>query len=123
MKSNNCFDCLLPIPEKLPNTCASGYAVLPNRKKICYPCADKRQIEDLKDRSKPFCAYVGKGIISTWTGGKLMTITQSRSCLLTRQSFFHDRNSYRSIRAVDVYGKHWAGRGSEGISIKMRPVK
>lgn len=27
------------------------------------------------------------------------------------------------IHAVDSHGGHWAGRGSEGISIKLRPVK
>lgn len=62
---------------------ASGYAVLPSGERICYPCADKRQIEELKDRSKPFFAYVGEGSITTWTGGVLMRITESRSCRLT----------------------------------------
>jgi hypothetical protein len=101
---------------------ATGYAVKADGTHICYPCADKLQIEDLKDRSKSVCAYVGSGIITTWTGGKLMTIT-CRPCKLTRQSFTHSRSGYRSIHAVDVHGGHWAGRGSEGIAIKLRPVK
>lgn len=102
----------------------SGYAVLPNGERICYACADKRQVEELKDRSKPFCAYVGRdNSITTWTGGKLMTITRAWPCQLTRQSFTHDRRGYLSIHAVDVHGGHWAGRGSEGIAIKLRPVK
>lgn len=110
-------------PEPKEGSCAAGYAVLDCGIKICYPCADKRQVEDLKDRSKPFCAYVGKGIITTWTGGKLMTITRSRSCELTRMSYTHSRGSYRSIHAVDVHGGHWHGRGSEGICIRLRPCK
>lgn len=103
---------------------ASGYAVLPSGERICYACADKREIEELKDRSKPFVAYVGKGnTITTWTGGKLMTITRAWPCKLTRQSWTHSQNGYLSIHAVDVHGGHWAGRGSEGIAIKLRPVK
>jgi hypothetical protein len=120
----NCHDCKTPLPINPPGHCgAAGYAELPNGWRICYPCADKRQIEELKDRSKPFVAYVGKGVITTWTGGKIMTITRSVPCRLTRQSFTHDRRGYMSIHAVDVHGGHWAGRGSEGIAIKLRPVK
>ena len=117
-----CTDCGRPF--KLPlYTCGTGYATLPDGNRICYTCADRRQIEDLKDRSKPFNAYVGKGVITTWTGGKLMTITASQPCQLTWQSNWHDEKSFRSIHAVDAHGGHWAGRGSEGVAIKMRPVK
>lgn len=103
----------------------SGYAVLPSGEKICYPCADKREIEALRDRSKPFVAYVGScgNRITTWTGGKLMDITEARRCRLSRQSFTHSDSTYFSIHAVDVHGGHWAGRGSSGIAIKLRPVK
>lgn len=102
----------------------TGYAYPPDSDRpICYPCSDKRQIADLKDRSKPFIAYVGNGTITTWTGGKLMTITRSNHCQLTRDSWTHSRNGYMSIHAVDVHGGHWTGRGSEGIAIKLRPVK
>lgn len=104
-------------------TGASGYAITPSGKRICYACADKAQIEELKDRSKPIVAYVGKDdAITTWTGGKLMRITRARPCKFTRPSFTHG-NLCLSIHAVDVHGGHWAGRGSEGIAIKLRPVK
>jgi hypothetical protein len=101
-----------------------AYAVLPDGTKVCYSCADKRQVEDLKDRSRPFTGYVGPGAktITTWTGGVLMQVTRAWPCRLTRESFTHDRSGYLSIHAVDVHGGHWAGRGSEGIVIKMRPV-
>ncbi len=116
-----CVDCQQTFPKR-EGCGATGYATLPNETNICYHCADKRQIEDLKDRSKHFCAYVGKGIITTWTGGKLMTITSQRPCELTRRSFWHDSKSFKSIHAVDVHGGHWTGRGSESIAIKLRPV-
>jgi len=116
-----CADCGEPC---IPQGCGTGYAVLNDGKRICYPCADNRQIEELKDRSKPFVGYVGKdNSITSWTGGKLMTITRAWPCQLTRPSNWHDSKSFMSIHAVDVHGGHWAGRGSEGIAIKLRPVK
>lgn len=100
-------------------TGGTGYATLPNGEHICYPCADAQQREELKDRSKPFVAYVGKaGDITTWTGGHLMKIVRVRPCKLTRFSYMHGKH-YSSIHAVDVHGGHWAGRGSEGIAIKL----
>jgi len=124
MSKTNCSLCGAAFPVHPPGySGASGYAVIPGNRRICYPCADKRQIEALKDRSKPFVGYVGKGVITTWTGGKLMTITRSTACELTRQSFWHSRKGYMSIHAVDVHGGHWTGRGSESIAIRLRPVK
>lgn len=119
-----CHDCQQTKPIGREGSCATGYCAITAHCRICYACADLRQIESLKDRSKPFLAYVGKdNSITTWTGGKLMTITRAWPCSLTRQSFTHDRKSYLSIHAVDIHGGHWAGRGSEGIAIKLRPVK
>lgn len=117
-----CADCGQKFEIKTSG--GTGYAVKPDGKRICYGCADKRQIADLKDRSKPFVAYVSSdgARITTWTGGTLMRITRSNACRLTRQSFTHDRNSYMSVHAVDVHGGHWSGRGSAGIAIKLRPV-
>ena len=113
---------LFPV-HQAGHTGASGYAVLPSGERICYACSDKLSVEELKDRTKPFYGYVGKGnSITTWTGGKLMTITRAWPCKLTRYSFTHGK-SCLSIHAVDVHGGHWAGRGSVGIAIKLRPVK
>lgn len=103
-------------------TGASGYAVLPSGEHICYPCADAQQRDELRDRSKPFVAYLSGDKVTTWTGGELMRVTHSRPCKLTRLSYTHDRRSYRSIRAVDVHGGHWTGRGSDGVAIRLRPV-
>lgn len=125
-----CDDCKQTKPVQTSG--GTGYAFRPKSDKpICYPCADKRQIEDLKDRSQPFVAYlslVSKDSylgykITTWTGGELMKVTSARPCELTRMSFTHSRNGYMSVHAVDVHGGHWHGRGSEGIAIKLRPCK
>lgn len=128
MKTNtHCADCgaLFPVfpVGHVGGTGRATFGPPLDRKEICYPCADKRCIEALKDRSQSFLAYVGKGIITTWTGGKLMTITSAQPCQLTRASWTHGRKGYMSIHAVDVHGGHWTGRGSEGIAIKLRPVK
>lgn len=103
----------------------TGYAVTPQGELICYDCADVRQREDLKDRSKPFVAYVDSAgkLITTWTGGVLARITQSWPCQLTRRSNWHDSKSYKCIRATDVHGGKWFGRGSAGVAIKLRPCK
>lgn len=123
METIICTDCAA---ECIPSGCGTGYATLHgSEKKICYSCSDKRQRTDLIDRSKPFTAYVsGDGQnITSWTGGKLMKVTNRRSCELTRQSLTHDRKEYSSFRAVDCHGRNWFGRGSPGICITMRPTK
>ncbi len=118
-----CSDCGNTFPIK--GVTSPGYAVTRDEKKICYDCATKRDILELKDRSKPFCAYVSSDskTITNWPGRQLMTVTHSEPCKLTRQSFTHDRKSYRSIWAKDVHGGMWYGRGSASILIKLRPIK
>jgi hypothetical protein len=121
----NCSRCNALFPEPPKGGGAAGYATLPDDSRICYACADAMQIEELKDRSKSFCAYVssdGKQI-TTWTGGKLMDVTQSWPCALSRRSNWHDEKSYRCIRAKDVHGNRWYGRGSAGVVIKLRACK
>lgn len=120
----HCALCSEDFPP-VPVTGAAGYAVTHEGLHICYRCADAREREQLRDRSKPFCAYLSSdgASITTWTGGNLMRVTQSWPCKLTRQSQFHDRNSYKCIRAVDVHGGRWYGRGSAGICITLRPCK
>ena len=110
--------------EFVPSGCSTGYAIRPDDTRICYACADKEQRAELLDRSKPFCAYVScdGNRITTWTGGELMRITRSHEMRLTRQSFTHGK-TIRTIRAIDVHGNRWFGRGNPGISIRLRPCK
>ncbi len=117
-----CADCGQTFP--ILTNGGTGYAVTSDGKKICYSCADKRQIADLKDRSKPFIGYLSSDekSVTSWTGGKLMTVLYSVPCRLTRQSYTHDVRGYRSVRAKDIHGGEWIGRGSAGIAIKLRPV-
>lgn len=116
-----CFDCS---SECIPTGIGTGYAVFPDGHRVCYTCADKRQREELRDTSKPFVGYVSTsgGEITSWTGGKLMTITDRRPCRLTRQSWAHGKD-FSSIRAVDCHGHMWFGRGSPGVAIRLRAAK
>lgn len=120
----NCARCDAALPIFPAGHCGgSGYAIMPDGSRICYICADKAQRDSLKNRDKGIAAYLSGDKITTWAGGELMRVTHSRSCKLTRQSYTHDRNLYRSIHAIDCHGGHWSGRGSDGIAIKLRPVK
>lgn len=82
-----------------------------------------RERRELLDRSKPIGYYLssdGKSVTG-WKGNILGTVIDSRHCELTRISFTHDRDSYRSVRVRDVHGSEWYGRGSPGIAITLRP--
>jgi hypothetical protein len=118
-----CADCGKTFPVQTSG--GTGYARTADGKTICYACADIRERAELKDRSKPFCAYLSSDgqRVTTWTGGELMRVTYSRPCRLTRQSFTHSRESFRSICATDCHGGQWYGRGSPGIVIKLRARK
>jgi hypothetical protein len=120
---STCTDCGADLPKHPPGYCGgSGYAITPENRRICYACADKRQVADLLDRSKPFCAYLSTSglTITTWTGGKLMTVTRE-----TDWRIFGSRHSVGScVSAVDVHGKRWHGRGAgRGMAINLRPSK
>jgi len=118
-----CADCGKTFPVQTSG--GTGYARTADGKTICYGCADIRERAELKDRTRPFCAYVssdGKAV-TTWTGGRLGDVISSRPCALTRQSFTHSRGSFRSVRVRDVHGGEWYGRGSPGVCIKLRACK
>jgi len=121
-----CHDCrtVLPCPPE-KDSLVTGYARCDDGKSlVCYSCCDKRQVEELRDRSKPFHAYLsGDGLtVGTWTGGKLMDVVSRWSCKLSRRSWAHGKD-YSSVRARDVHGALWYGRGSPGVCITMRPRK
>lgn len=122
----HCTKCNAPFPIHPPGySGGSGYACLASGGVVCYSCADALQRDELKDHSKPFGAYVSSDgqTITTWTGGRLMDVVRSQPCALTRASYTHDSRSYRSIRARDVHGNLWHGRGSAGVCITLRPMK
>jgi hypothetical protein len=78
----------------------------------------------IRERKGPLIGYVNDaGDLTTWKGLVLARSAGWRPCRLTRISYTHDASSYRSywFRAPD--GGLWYGRGSEGIVIRVRPVK
>lgn len=104
--------------------CGTGYARDSRNRLVCYSCADAQQRAELRDHSRPFCAYVsGDGRrVTTWTGGTLGLVTSSTPCRLTRRSWVHGA-SFASVRVRDVHGGLWFGRGSPGVAISLRPCK
>jgi len=114
------LDCGHPIGEHSYFT--AGYATLPDSRRICYACADAAQREELKDRSRPFCAYLsGDGSkVVTWTGGELMRVTRETGWRI----FGSSRNRGACVTATDCHGQRWHGRGAgRGMAIKLRPCK
>lgn len=110
-----------PSPHNIYTT---GTAWTMDGREICWVCADAEQVADLLKR-EPVVGYLsadGKAV-TTWTGGKLGSVTWSRATKLTRQSYTHNRNSYRTVNMRDVHGNYWTGRGSPGIAIRLRPMK
>lgn len=113
-----------PSPHSEHTTGTTGTAHTPDGREICCQCADAEQVEALKDRTKPVGAYLaGDGrTVTTWTGGKLGTVTASSTVRLARWSAFHGR-TMQAIRVRDVHGNMWHGRTSPGMSVNLRPCK
>jgi hypothetical protein len=114
------LDCGHPIGEHSYFT--SGYAVTPDKRRICYTCADNSEREALRDTSKPCFAYLsGDGRkITTWTGGELMRVERETDW----QIFGSRRNRGSCVTARDCHGKRWHGRGAgRSMCIKMRASK
>ena len=112
-----CNDCGCKKPIKHDG--GTGFAEW-DGKLVCYDCADIRQREELKDRSKPFTGYLGERNVTTWTGGELMRVTRETDWKIFG-SHFH-RGS--CVHAIDCHGKHWYGRGAgRGMCITLRPCK
>jgi len=73
-------DCCLQTRPVNTSPVGTGYGYTSNAedaKTICYECLDKLQIEDLKDRSRPFVGYLSQNQITSWTGGELMRVVSS----------------------------------------------
>ena len=120
MKTLLCSDCHAAI-EPRPNGCGTGYAVLKNRRKICYACADKRQVVDLLDRSRPFTGYLSSDGArwTTWTGGTLGNVDR---LTVSHTKWYGSSLSHVHVR--DVHGNAWFGRGAgNGMCLTLRPCK
>lgn len=92
-----------------------GYAVTPDGRKVCPDCADDMQRDDMRT-ARRFVAYLSPDgrAVTSWTGGKLGTVTRCTGN--TRQTF---------VRVTDVHGARWAGIGpaESGTCVSLRRVK
>ena len=109
-----CDDC----GKASPHT--DSYALTNSRSMVCYGCANAREIEELKDRTKKLVCYLSCDgeHIATWTGGILGRVTsawRTRSGCVGMMTRFH---------AVDSHGGHWYGTGQgNGMICTLQPMK
>ena len=107
-------------PESAHSSITRGYAILPNGTKVCYGCAQRQELDDLKT-AQHYGGYLSRvemqGLqITGWVGWKLATVTQSS---ITTLSAFGTRHSRVYFRAIDVHGNHWYGN-SPGVGMYAR---
>lgn len=130
----HCHECGAEIPARAPDACTPGYGCAPGvivgntrdgqpieqRPAVCRACCHARDLEQLRDTSKPFFAYVsgdGKSI-TNWPGAALMRIYSHHE----GRGGFGGRMHY--WRAVDTHGRHWHGKNSDrGACVTMRACK
>ena len=87
----------------------------------CYRCCHARDVAELKDTTKPFCAYLsGDGkAITNWPGECIARVTQSSHS----RTGWNGAQIYR-IRAIDVHGQIWHGMGAgPGRFVTLRAFK
>lgn len=99
----------------------TGYAELPDGRKLCYSCADDRQREEMHN-AREFVAYVnGSGNrLTTWSGGHLAMNTGHTE---SRGGGWHNSNVHRWW-FTDRNGGRWFGmNGGPGEVIKVRRIK
>jgi len=130
----HCHECVKPLPVKDPNSCTSGYGCstgvivgetrdgvkIEQSRAICYACCHAHDLEQLRDTSKPFTAYVSSDgrQITNWPGAALMRIYSHHT---GRAGFGGNLHYYR---AVDLHGQHWHGKNSgEGMCINLRACR
>lgn len=104
-----------------PTDFTPGYAtVAKTGGKICHSCADAMQRNELNAVDKTVAYVSGDGkAVTTWTGGRLMTITQHGSA----PNGWHG-SQIHYWRAVDDNNRGWYGRNAgNGMCITMRKAK
>lgn len=70
---------------------------------------------------QPFWAYIVKGRVTTFDGRKIGHVISHSRVRLSRLSFTHGSTMEHFV--VKVGGHLYHGRGSESISINLRPYK
>lgn len=117
-------DCGHLIPAlPLSHVGGAGYATIEDKgmMTMCYPCCDAYQREAMKT-AKSYNAYFSgdKSFITSWTGGKLATVTYYRSAAV---GFGHNPRRYY-IRAITEDGARWYGTSpGPGMFCRLRRAK
>ncbi len=114
----HCTDCSALC---VPSGCGTGYAELPSGLRVCYPCADNRERENI-GRGLPFFGYLQGSHIVTWSGGLMFYVKQ----IATRRNggaCAGKRHYIRARSAVD--GTMWYGSGpaENGTYVRLRQCK
>lgn len=112
-----CDRCGAEFPKPPPGGGASGYAILPNGGRICYACSNMLEVGAMA-RAERYTAYLSSDgtRITDWPGGVLATV------ITTRPTFRHGQGWY-AVRARDVHGAIWYGRGQRGMVLTLRRAK
>lgn len=116
--NTNCATCG---KECVPQGSGTGYGTDAEGKNHCYACCDARQRAEIDTESR-FIAYLdSRGErITTWTGGVLLSVVDSKPCFCSRRSNWHGKD-FRTIWARNPRTGHlWTGRGSPGVIIRLR---
>jgi hypothetical protein len=103
--------------EAVAEGIGTGYATMPDGKRVCYACADASERERMRTADSMF-AYVSTDSrsITTWTGGKLATVTAVWTSDRARKTY---------VQATDVHGTRWYGQGPSetGNYVNLRRAK
>lgn len=87
----------------------------------CYDCCHAQDVEQLRDRSKPFHAYIASdgARLTNWPGrelGHIFNYSESRSGW--------NGGTIARFRVRDVHGQVWQGRGAgKGMFCTIRAMK
>src|SRR5438034_2093749 len=103
------LDCGHPATET--NGPGTGYAITPDGRKICYADSNEEERKAFAEATV-YSAYADerKGIITTWPGATLATITRVQH---DARRWTPNGGSYRMrhVWATAPDGAHWYGRG------------
>jgi hypothetical protein len=106
-----------------PEGGAAGYATRQDGKTVCYPCADDGERERLLTERSIFCYLSSDGkTLTTWTGGKLMTVTSHKTARVGFRGIDGKSPVRHYLQAHDVHGAHcWIGTSpGPGMYARMR---
>lgn len=119
-----CADCGTECKPS-PGGLGTGYAIFRDGARVCYACADKRQLADIEASQigDKFPAYVSSDgrKITSWTGGELMRVIHwgDKHPWTLRSSW----GARYYLRAVDAKGRVWSGTGADGMYANLRLTK